>query len=295
MARKKSSGGENGGNWMDTYGDMVTLLLTFFVMLYASSSFDEGKWQYILQAFASKGDIINEVVAPEDTTQDTDNPYVTNDELANGELPETFDQLYQYLVNYVNENSLSDSVEVSKGASNIYLKFRDDIFFSGDSSILLPEGKDILGRMSEGVRSVQDKIMGVKVCGHTAQSQYSVVDDETLAAGRAVSVVNYLMSIDTVEPQKLVSQGFGEYRPIAPNDTEENKSKNRRVEIIIIRKDADLTDPAVIDEFLKMEFGEDYVTPDNFLPLEDNKDDSKEQSDNNSADTVTEKSEDKGQ
>ena len=63
--RKKSSGSEGGSNWMDTYGDMVTLLLTFFVMLYASSSVDEEKWQYILQAFTSNGDILNEIVAPQ--------------------------------------------------------------------------------------------------------------------------------------------------------------------------------------------------------------------------------------
>lgn len=289
MARKKSSGGEKGGNWMDTYGDMVTLLLTFFVMLYASSSFDKGKWQYILQAFTSRGEVVNEVV-DENNEQDSEDPYVTNDELADGELPETFDQLYQYLVNYVDKNALENSVEVSKGVSNIYLKFRDNIFFSGDSEVLLQEGKDILSRMSDGIRAVDDKIMGVKVSGHTAESQYSKVDDYTLASGRSVSVVNYLKSIEAVDVDsgKLVTQGFGQYRPIAPNDTEENMSKNRRVEIIIVRNDVDLTDPAVIDEFMKMEFGTDYVTPDNFLPTQDSQDngiDSDDQSDDDSEET----------
>ena len=291
MARKRTSQGEKGGNWMDTYGDMVTLLLTFFVMLYASSSIDEAKWQAIVQAFTSRGDIVNEIVAEENPDQDSENPYIIDGELPEGELPETFDQLYQYLVNYINNNSLSDSIDISKGVSNIYLKFRDNIFFSGDSDVLLQEGKDILSSMSYGIHAVDDKIMGVKVSGHTAKSEYSVVDDETLAAGRAVSVVNYLMSIDTVEPRKFVCQGYGEYRPIAPNDTEENRSKNRRVEITIVRNDVDVTDPAVINEFMKMEFGMDYVTPDNFLPLEDSND----EKDDESTDTVLETSEDKGQ
>ena len=53
MARRKRRKTEapSGGNWLDTYADMVTLLLTFFVLLYASSSIDEQKWQQILQAF----------------------------------------------------------------------------------------------------------------------------------------------------------------------------------------------------------------------------------------------------
>ena len=126
MARKKSSGGGGGGaNWMDTYGDMVTLLLTFFVLLYASSSVDEGKWQYILQAFTSQGSIVNPIVAPQNPDSNVDEPYVT-DELGDGELPQTFDQLYQYLVKYVDQNNLQNSVEVEKGVSNIYLKFRDN-------------------------------------------------------------------------------------------------------------------------------------------------------------------------
>lgn len=67
--RKKSSNGSAGGSWMDTYGDMVTLLLTFFVMLYASSSIDEAKWQYILQAFTSEGKIVNPIVADDKTEE----------------------------------------------------------------------------------------------------------------------------------------------------------------------------------------------------------------------------------
>lgn len=264
VARKKTSSAEKEGSWLDTYGDMVTLLLTFFVMLYASSSFDEGKWQYILQAFTSRGDIMNPVVAPENPDSNTDQPFVS-DQLGDGELPQTFDELYQYLVNYVDNNNLAQSVEVEKGASNIYLKFRDDIFFLGDSDNLLDQGKTVLDGISGGIKAVDDQIMGVRVCGHTAKSEFSVVDDAELAAGRAVSVLNYLVHIQACKPSKMVSAGYGEYRPIADNDTEENRAKNRRVEIIIIRKDADLSDPAVIDELLKMDYGAEYVTPDYLL------------------------------
>ena len=258
--RKKSSGGEGGANWMDTYGDMVTLLLTFFVMLYASSSFDEGKWQYILQAFASHGKYANTIVAPENPDSISDLPYVT-DELGEGELPETFDQLYQYLVNYVEDNKLSDNVEVEKGQANVYLKFQNHIFFSGDSDVLLDSGKQVLNAIGNGIKAVDDKIMLIKICGHTAVSPGSLKDDMQLSSGRAVNVGNYLRDNKISAPEKLVSAGYGSYRPVAPNDSEENRAKNRRVEIVIIRKDADFTDQSIINELLEMDFGTEYVPP----------------------------------
>lgn len=262
LARRKKSGSVSGGaNWMDTYGDMVTLLLTFFVLLYASSSVDEAKWQYILQAFTSNGSIVNPIVAPQNPDSNVDQPYVTDD-LADGELPETFDQLYQYLVQYVEKNQLQSSVEVEKGQSNIYLKFRDNIFFSGDSSVLLQEGKTILGSMGVGIKAVDDKILLIKVCGHTADAKFSQVDDTLLSAVRAVNVVNFLRDANLINRLKLRSEGYGNSRPIAPNDTEENMRKNRRVEIIIVRNDADYSDPAVVQEFIKMELGIDYVKSD---------------------------------
>ncbi len=263
MARKKkSSGGEGGANWMDTYGDMVTLLLTFFVLLYASSSFDEGKWQYILQAFTSTGEIANPVVGEENPSDDEEPGYNIEEMLADGELPKTFDQLYQYLANYVEDNKLSDSIEVEKGSTNIYLKFRNSIFFGGDSDVLLPTGVKVLNEIGSGIKAVDDKIMAVKVLGHTAESPSSTMDETILSSGRAVNVLIYLRDHDIVVQEKLMSVGMGSNRPIAPNDTEENRAKNRRVEIVIIRNDADFSNQEVINELLELEFGTDFVPPD---------------------------------
>ncbi|MBR3920564.1 MAG: flagellar motor protein MotB, partial [Oscillospiraceae bacterium] len=64
MARRRGGGdGESGGSWLDTYADMITLILCFFVLLYSMSTMDELKFQYIAQAFSSMGKIINAVVA----------------------------------------------------------------------------------------------------------------------------------------------------------------------------------------------------------------------------------------
>ena len=120
-----------------------------------------------------------------------------------------------------------------------------------------------------GLKAVDDKIMVIRVCGHTAKSPGSIVDDTLLSSGRAVNVVNYLRDNKISPPEKLVSVGYGSYRPIAPNDTEENRAINRRVEIIIIRNDADFTDQEVINELLALEFGTDIVNPED--PASDTK------------------------
>ena len=57
MALKKKSGGEGGANWMDTYGDMVTLLLCFFVLLYSMSTIDQDKWMIIVQSFNREAEV----------------------------------------------------------------------------------------------------------------------------------------------------------------------------------------------------------------------------------------------
>ena len=65
MAKRRAESGEEKGNWLDTYADMVTLLLCFFVLLYSASSVDETKWQYIYQSFTSSGSYINPFVMDE--------------------------------------------------------------------------------------------------------------------------------------------------------------------------------------------------------------------------------------
>lgn len=78
--------------------------------------------------------------------------------------------------------------------------------------------------------------------GHTTQAlpnqQNDVVSDRVLSSERAANVTGYLQQKNLVSPDKLVSVGYGQFRPVAPFDTEENRSKNRRVEIIITKNNS---------------------------------------------------------
>ena len=281
--RRKKTEAPSGGNWLDTYADMVTLLLTFFVLLYASSSIDEQKWQQILQAFESWGGYTNKIVTDEpinsDSSEDDYIPPDVEEPLKDGELPSTFDQLYEYLQNYVDKNKLNDSVTVDKGASHVYLRFQNRIFFNGDSAVLLDNGKEILDGLSEGINSVEHLILSVRVNGHTAEYALSPVDGWQLSASRANNVRAYLSDMGVLSPERYSVGAFGKYRPIDTNDTEEHRQSNRRVEIIVLRNDVDFSDPDIYKELFELEYGVEMFDPEEVPADKDTDKDSNKDSD----------------
>ncbi len=257
MAKLQKKPQENHDNdWLATYSDMVTLLLTFFVMLYASSSLDEQKWQYIYQAFQSRGKYLNEYVDHPNHTQD-EGSYVQDDDPSQsggkGELPQSFDKLYVYLSDYVEENELSNQVSVSKDSAHIYIRFDSSVFFDGNSAVLKAEGMDMIDGISPGIKAVRDSIQLLTVGGHTAYG-ISDVNDWKLSSERAVSVVNYMEFKGTLDGKQFRTKGAGPHEPVADNDTAEGRAKNRRVEMVILRNDLDLTDPQVIQDILEHDY-----------------------------------------
>lgn len=264
MAKKRQSSEEEGGSWMDTYGDMITLVLTFFVLLYSMSSMDQSKWQYLAAALSKA-----EVQKPQ--AQVLNEPNYDNDPNAiyDNAVPEVqdaadivdFEDFYLYLKQVVVSNQLQDSVSVSMSNTGVYMRFRDNVFFAGDSDVLLDEGKYILEIISDGIRSVNERIYAVKVSGHTAGAANSDVNEWTLSTGRANSVINYMLGLDACDPDKFSSAGYGKYRPVDENDTEAGRRQNRRVEIIFVRNDVDFTDPEVVNELLQLEYGVGFVQP----------------------------------
>ena len=121
MAKLEKKAKEDHSNdWLSTYGDMVTLLLTFFVLLYASSSQDEQKFQYIYQAFTSHGKYLNEYVdSPNPVPEDGEGTVSEKPDSNGGQgnLPQTFDQLYQYISQYVSDNNLLRTKQRSADAA----------------------------------------------------------------------------------------------------------------------------------------------------------------------------------
>ena len=117
MKRRKKSGG--GANWMDTYGDMVTLLLCFFVLLYSISTIDQVKWENLVRSMNPNVENVSQVV------QDTD--IEPGEETVPGSIQsdEAFDQLYEALSDEMEKADVADQVTIHKGKDYQFITFRD--------------------------------------------------------------------------------------------------------------------------------------------------------------------------
>lgn len=237
--KKRKSSGEGGSNWMDTYGDMVTLLLCFFVLLYSISSVDQQKWEIIVKSFNPGADAVSQIVTDSDLKEGDDD---VSGHMEQPEMVDDFEDLMYSLQELIQEGKLSDNVSVEGGEGFAFITFRDMVFFDGDSSVLKDEGKPVLEAFGQAMSSVSDSIEQVQVLGHTSQASPNIPNeahtDRLLSAERSAEVVAYLQQVSNIDPAKMVSSGFGQFRPIATFDTPEGRAQNRRVEILITRTGA---------------------------------------------------------
>ncbi|MFI3173902.1 MAG: flagellar motor protein MotB [Bacillota bacterium] len=239
MAKKKKKDEGGGAGWLATYGDMVTLLLCFFVLLYAMSSMDEVKWEMIVRSVnpATKETQVVMTQMDEDGEADTMAGGVEGEETEESMEIDVMDMLYEAIKEYVEENDLQEEVEVTQGEGFTFITFLNSIFFAGNEYDLRPEGEEMLDFLGIVLGEANAYIKEVQILGHTSQAEPNVPNDPRtdrfLSSDRAAEVATYLQTNSNIEPYKLISTGFGQYRPISSFDTAEDRAKNRRVEIII--------------------------------------------------------------
>ncbi|MDE6838287.1 MAG: OmpA family protein [Acutalibacter sp.] len=250
--KKKGGGGEGGGaNWMDTYGDMVTLLLCFFVLLYSMSTINEDKWK--AAAISFNPNAVTTPTIPEDLEGINEGPVQdpnlegnmgdkepSDKEKEQEETDQAIEQLYQMMKEYIEKSG--KNVEITKGDGGVFLSFANAVFFDGDSDVLRQDGKEMLDVLAPMLSQAAEHIDEIRILGHTAQASATEANttegDRMLAATRAARVTAYLQDrVTGLSAGRMVSEGFGQHRPVAPNDVEENRRKNRRVEMIITGKD----------------------------------------------------------
>lgn len=236
MPKKKNLG--EGANWMDTYGDMVTLLLCFFVLLYSISSVDTVKWEILVRSFNPNADEVSQIVMNQERTEDGEMDFSGSPEQVQMDVQE-FEDLFYTLSEYAKQNELEDDMQVSEGDGFTFITFRNNIFFDGDSYVLKPEGKKVLDDLAGAIGSISETVGEVRVLGHTSQAEPNKINelysDRFLSSNRATAVVAYIQEKNVIDPYKLVSCGYGQFRPISSFDTRESRAKNRRVEILITK------------------------------------------------------------
>jgi chemotaxis protein MotB len=235
--------------WMVTYGDMVTLLLTFFVMLFSFSTIDAQKWQALVESLQGgnigvleDGNTLEQLPNNDnEISQDELNKLIErkkNDKQENPRELDGFVKLYQEIEQYMKQNQIPAEVELSKTHTEILIRFKDYILFDSGKSEIKPKAKEILDKIASVLLIHNNEIDRIRVEGHTDTQPINTQLFPTnweLSGDRAIKVVRYFEEQHNFPGNKLSGEGYGEYYPIASNDTKEGMARNRRVDIQIVK------------------------------------------------------------
>ena len=257
MAKKNKPPGKKY-NYMDTYGDLVTLLLCFFVLLFSMSSLDETQFSVITEALGQQ--FGNRVM--NDSTVVHYVPNVTDDfgsDPTDGEVTmpsgaeheAAMNDLADDLQAHIIENNLQGDVELQRGDNGlVFVRLSNNLLFAGNSFDLQPRSIELLNYLGEHLKGVENDIYTVNCVGHTAEVPDSPADDWILSGERAGIVASYLDSQIGFPATKLQVTAYGRMYPVADNSDIVARAANRRVDIVIINNSPEHLAEALLEASL---------------------------------------------
>ncbi|MDF2926976.1 MAG: motB [Paenibacillaceae bacterium] len=259
-------------SWLIPYADLLTLLLALFIVLFASGQTDQKKLDQLSESMygafnGGKGFFEFFGVIPPSRREDSDSRNRTNEETSGSlEKPErgesaaggdasgdragqtaeelaeaqkqeqeNLDSLKQELDTYISHNSLTTQLDTTLGEHYVMITIRDQALFASGSAQIKTEAVVLADAISDILTSYPD--YQVTVSGHTDNvpiTSRAYQSNWDLSTDRSLNFMKELFRNPDVNQKRFSSSGFGEFRPIATNDTEEGRAQNRRVEVSII-------------------------------------------------------------
>jgi chemotaxis protein MotB len=220
---------EGGQEWLTTYADMVTLLLTFFVMLVAISSVETERFEKIMMSIQYT---LGSGVAPGGRVGRIDVHDVRRRSLATPTGAED-EPLLEDIRESIKRKDLQDSVQVVQEGHKVVIRVKGQVLFPSGSSAFEPSARKVLEEIARIVQNHPEYRLDVG--GHTDPRPISTTKFETnweLSALRATAVLRYLVE-QGVNPRRLTATGYADTDPLVPNTSLENMAKNRRVEFVL--------------------------------------------------------------
>lgn len=238
MARKKIVSSKKGlDDWVMTYGDLMSLLLTFFVLIVSFSSVQESKFE---QAASSLHAAFG-VLATAESVIDFNDPLVPPDNPEMAEFDPDADVVYEVreVEKMILEAGLAEQVDVEIRDDGVLFRLNAPFLFESGGAQLAEAPKDLLSEMSSFFTKYPYEI---EIGGHTDDipiGSAKFPSNWELSAARAVTVARYFQSVG-IPPERIAATGYGEFHPSADNASAEGREKNRRVEIFLHLKQEDL-------------------------------------------------------
>ncbi len=243
---EENGDGGGGAGWITTFSDLMSLLLTFFILLFSMATVDDEKFsaasQSMQEAFigegAGAGILDGGLINEEESTGDAANQEEEEEEeieiVPKSEIPIEVLEMYEEAIQLIEEAGLQDRVSLSIDKDGMYLDIQESILFQSSRAEITAGGEETIGSLV-GILNLSENDIVVE--GFTdnlpmVNSQYPT--NWELSTARALSVVHYLIDEQGINPRRLSAKGYGEFSPVAPNDTAENRAKNRRVNIVLV-------------------------------------------------------------
>ncbi|HIP52722.1 MAG TPA: type VI secretion system protein TssL [Chromatiales bacterium] len=251
--------------WLATFADLMSLLMCFFVLLLSFAEIDAIRFKKMAESMKDAFGVQREIPATEivkgvsvvkqefspsitepapvdeirqQTTDDTQQDLEINDAVMDAvaekieqQVQQEAEELREALAKEIDEGLLNIETENTK----IIIRIQEKGSFPSGSAQLDPGFFDVMHRISKTVAKTTGKIV---VAGHTDDVPISTKrfrSNWELSAARAVTVVHALLSNPSVDPERVLVEGHADSMPLAPNDSRENRAKNRRVELILMR------------------------------------------------------------
>lgn len=224
--------------WLVSYADFITLLMVLFVILYSMGQVDIEKYRRLADsmrtAFTVGGPsqvVDGQINQAGGTNEDgTAKPIVVP---GIPEGPTQSEEVAGELTNLLASQNLGNAVSVQTNIEGVLISLSERLIFKEGQADLPAEALPVLDTIVEMIRPISNKIRLVGYTSNTPSSNPLYPTNWELSLARALSVAKYMMN-KGIAPERFIVAGQGEYDPLFPNDTEQHKELNARVEMVIV-------------------------------------------------------------
>jgi len=207
--------------WLLTYADLITLLMAFFIVMYAVSSVDVGKYRAL--AHSLRGALAG-------------NSFVELPLQGTAAEPDSLEAVGREVAGALAEMGLEGQGAVFRTERGVVISLYGAVLFDLGRADIRPDALPVLDRVAEALARVPNY---VSVEGSTDDLPINSLLFPTnweLSVRRATTVVRYFVERHGLEPRRFLAVGYGEYQPMFPNDSEANRARNRRVDIVLLAR-----------------------------------------------------------
>lgn len=234
----------NNERWLLTYSDLITLLMIFFVVMYASSNVSASKYKALSDSFkvalGGGKTIIGKDEGPSmpEDSQKIESEVVPKESDNNASALQTEENklkdVKKSIDTYLEQSDIKSSVDTNIEERGLVISLKDTMFFDSGKAAIIEESKKKIIELGNILNKLDNYI---RIEGHTDNvpiHNSSFNSNWELSVIRATNVTELLIEQSKIPAKRLSAVGYGEFRPIDSNDTIEGRSKNRRVDIVIL-------------------------------------------------------------